>query len=120
LFYLFSFQYVNYKNQYFEDHKCNKNCEFWISINYKYPNNQQIAGSQLNNWFFGNSGISLLSAVLFFAPVGSRPGMEPEDGIPQVLPVQVGVNLRCQDGFMAEHFLNSTQVGPPFNQVGRK
>lgn len=39
------------------------------------------------------------------------------NGITQKFPVEVCVNLRRGYGFMAEHVLDSPQVGASFNQV---
>lgn len=38
----------------------------------------------------------------------------------EVLPVNVCVNLSCGNVGVAEHFLYSAQVRPPFQQVGRE
>ena len=41
-------------------------------------------------------------------------------GAPQVAAVQVGVNLCSGDAFMAQHFLNCTEIGPGLYEVGSK
>src|SRR3546814_2541297 len=41
-----------------------------------------------------------------------------DERLPEKLAVQVGVNLGGGDGCMAQPILNSTQVRPPFHQMG--
>jgi hypothetical protein len=49
-----------------------------------------------------------------------RPWMILNDRIFQIFFVKMGVNLCRNNGFMAQHFLNRSQVGTPVNQMGGK
>ena len=42
------------------------------------------------------------------------------DNLPQVVAIQVRVDLRCGDGFVTEHFLHRAQIGAAFNEVRSK
>ena len=42
------------------------------------------------------------------------------DNLSQIIPVQVGIDLSCGNGFVAQHFLNSTKVGSSFYLMGRE
>jgi hypothetical protein len=41
-----------------------------------------------------------------------------QDGVTQVCPVEVGIDLRCSNGFMSQHFLHSPEIGASFNEDG--
>ena len=51
---------------------------------------------------------------------GLAPRVEFGNYLPQIITVEVGVNLRGGDGLVPEHLLDSTQVSPAFDQVGGK
>ena len=43
-----------------------------------------------------------------------------EDGLSEEFCIDVGINLGGENGFVTEHFLNGTEVGAHFDEVGGK
>jgi len=46
--------------------------------------------------------------------------MEHNEGIAQVTPVDMCVDLGCQDGFMPKHLLNRPEIGSCLDHMGCK